>query len=88
MIDFIRYLWTRAEDFTKFTIIVLVSSLALAIVALTYESHTLYIISQIICWGYVAYVFGYHIIYISLKDKYNKFRKEQAELFTNIKDPQ
>jgi len=88
MIDFIRYLWTRAEDFTKFTIIVLVTSLALAIVALTYESHILYIASQIICWGYVAYVFGYHIVYMTLKDKYNKFRKEQAELFTNIKDPQ
>jgi hypothetical protein len=39
------------------------------------------------CWGYVAYVFGYHIIYITLKDKYNKFRKEQAELFASIKEP-
>jgi len=87
VIDFIRYLWTRAEDFTRFTIVVLTVSVSLAIVALTYESTILYFISQTICWGYVAYVFGYHIVYTSVKDKYNKFRREQAELFSNIKDP-
>jgi hypothetical protein len=85
--DFIRYLWVRAEEFTKFTVIVLTASVALAIIALTYESKILYFISQTICWGYVAYVFGYHIVYMTLKDKYNKFRKEQEELFINIKDP-
>jgi len=87
MINFLHYLWTRAEDFTKLNIVTLSTSVSLAIVALTYNSNVLYIVSQTICWGYVAYVIGYHFVYTTIKDKYNKFRKEQDELFTNIKDP-
>ena len=85
--SFVKYLWARSEYHTKFSFIYFIGLLSLATLAFTYESKNLYLLTQSLLWFYVAYMFGYEIAYKSLREKYNKFQKEQAELFDNIKDP-
>jgi len=85
--DFIRYLWARAEFYAKVSIMSWVTFLVLFTLAQTYESKFLHFCSGFVAFGYIAYMMGYEIIYKSLKDKYNTFKKEQADLFNNIKEP-
>lgn len=85
--DFIRYLWQRAEFYTKVSMLSMVAILVMATIAMTYESRFLYLFSLVMCATYIFYMFGYEILYKVIKDKYNTFKKEQAELFTNIKEP-
>lgn len=85
--DFIRYLWQRAEFYSRISVISLVLTLVLYTIAYTYDSKTFNNLAFGVWFSYIFYMFGYELLYKSLKEKYNTFRKEQDELFTNIKSP-
>jgi len=86
-VSFIQYLWQRSEYYTKFSMIYFICIAVLTTISFTYESKNLYLFTQAMIWFYVAYMFGYEIAYKSLREKYERFQKEQNELFDNIKDP-
>lgn len=85
--NFIQYIWRRAEDHTKMFVLYMITALVIAVVAITYESKFLYNLAQGMLFFYVAFALGYGVIYKSLREQYEKYQKEQAELFNNIKDP-
>lgn len=87
LMDFIQYLWQRAEYYTRITVITAVILLVMFTLALTYESRALYLFASLLSFSYIAYMFGYELLYKDLKERYNKYVSEQESLFDNIKDP-
>ena len=87
LMDFIQYLWQRAEFYTRITVIAAVILLVMFTLALTYESRALYLFASLLSFSYIAYMFGYELLYKDLKERYNKYVSEQESLFDNIKDP-
>lgn len=85
--DFIHWLWSRSETYMKIMVLYVVTFLVFTTIAITYESLVLYRIAQAIGASYFVWFFGYEVFYKLLKDKYNTFKKEQADLFNNIKEP-
>jgi Ca2+-dependent lipid-binding protein len=85
--NFINYLWQRAEYYTKVSAILAVLCLVSFTLALTYESFALHMLGIAILLIYFGYMIGYEMVYKSLKERYNQYLKEQNSLFSNIKDP-
>ena len=84
---FIRWMWSRSETYMKVMFCYIVVIFVLATLAVTYESVTLYRITQMIGASYFLWFFGYEVFYKILKEKYNAYKREQDELFDNIKNP-
>jgi hypothetical protein len=85
--NFINYLWQRAEFYTKISAILAVLCLVSFTLALTYDSLVLHLLGIAILLTYFGYMIGYELVYKSVKERYNEYLKEQNSLFSNIKDP-
>ena len=84
---FIRWMWTRSETYMKVMFCYVVIMLVSTTLTVTYESATLYRITQMLGASYFVWFFGYELFYKLLKEKYNTYKREQDELFDNIKNP-
>ena len=85
--NFIYWLWQRSEIYMRVIIMFVVTIMVMGTLAITYESLLLYKITQGVAISYFVWWFGYELLYKVLKEKYNDFKKEQLELFNNIKEP-
>lgn len=84
---FLQWLWQRSEIYAKIIMVYVVVIAVMGTLAVTYESLLLYRITQGIGLSYFIWMFGYELVYKALKDKYNDYKREQDELFNNIKNP-
>lgn len=84
---FLQWWWKRSELYVKIIFIYVVVLSVMLTLTITYESQTMYRITQGIAISYFVWWFGYEMVYKAIKAKYNTYIKEQENLFNEIRDP-